>query len=100
MFRWFDGSPQLPKLEWIIRMGEGRTPDMLNYTDVLAKGHGGIVREEPLDCHDPIDIQFTSGTTGSPKGAILAHHNMMNNARFIAQGLNFSEVDQAMSAIG
>jgi fatty-acyl-CoA synthase len=86
--------PQTPGLEWIIRMGEGRTPDMLNYVDVLAKGRGGAIRDEPLDCHDPINIQFTSGTTGSPKGATLTHHNVVNNARFIAQALNFSEADR------
>ena len=86
--------PQLPRLEWIIRMGEGRTPNMLNYADLLAKGRGGTIREEPLDCHDPINIQFTSGTTGSPKGATLTHHNVVNNARFIAQALNFSETDR------
>ena len=86
--------PQTPGLEWIIRMGKGRTPDMLNYADVLAKGRGGAIRDEPLDCHDPINIQFTSGTTGSPKGATLTHHNVVNNARFIAQALNFSEADR------
>ena len=86
--------PQLPRLEWIIRMGEGRMPDMLNYADLLAKGRGVTIREEPLDCHDPINIQFTSGTTGSPKGATLTHHNVVNNARFIAQALNFSEADR------
>ena len=86
--------PQLPRLEWIIRMGEGRTPNMLNYADLLAKGRGGTIREESLDCHDPINIQFTSGTTGSPKGATLTHHNVVNNARFIAQALNFSEADR------
>ena len=86
--------PQTPGLEWIIRMGEGSTPNMLNYADVLAKGRTGSIREEPLDCHDPINIQFTSGTTGSPKGATLTHHNVVNNARFIAQALNFSEADR------
>ena len=86
--------PQTPGLEWVIRMGEGRTPDMLNYADVLAKGRGGAIRDEPLDCQDPINIQFTSGTTGSPKGATLTHHNVVNNARFIAQALNFSEADR------
>jgi fatty-acyl-CoA synthase len=86
--------PQTPGLEWIIRMGDGRTPNMLNYADVLGKGRSGAIREEPLDCHDPINIQFTSGTTGSPKGATLTHHNVVNNARFIAQALNFSEADR------
>ncbi|QOZ77926.1 AMP-binding protein [Bradyrhizobium sp. CCBAU 53351] len=86
--------PQLPGLEWIIRMGESRTPNMLNYVDILATGRRVKTCEEPLDCHDPINIQFTSGTTGSPKGATLTHHNVVNNARFIAQALNFSETDR------
>jgi fatty-acyl-CoA synthase len=46
-----------------------------------------------LDCHDAINIQFTSGTTGNPKGATLTHHNIVNNARFIALAMNFSEAD-------
>jgi len=46
-----------------------------------------------LSCHDAINIQFTSGTTGNPKGATLTHHNVVNNARFIAQAMNFTEND-------
>src|SRR5581483_2491500 len=49
--------------------------------------------ESALDAHDPINIQFTSGTTGNPKGATLTHHNVVNNARFIAQAMRFSEHD-------
>src|SRR5438552_6700535 len=46
-----------------------------------------------LSCHDPINIQFTSGTTGSPKGATLTHHNVVNNARFVAHAMRFTERD-------
>jgi len=85
--------PELPALEFVIRMGDGKTPGMLNYADVLARG-----RAEPVafaDClaHDAINIQFTSGTTGNPKGATLTHHNVVNNGRFIAMAMDFSEND-------
>jgi fatty-acyl-CoA synthase len=45
---------------------------------------------------DPINIQFTSGTTGNPKGATLTHRNVVNNARFIAMAMDFSENDGAV----
>ena len=46
-----------------------------------------------LDAFEPINIQFTSGTTGNPKGATLTHHNIVNNARFIAAAMRFTEHD-------
>ena len=39
----------------------------------------------PLDPHDAINIQYTSGTTGNPKGATLSHHNILNNAHIIGE---------------
>ncbi|HEY1273260.1 MAG TPA: AMP-binding protein [Thermoleophilaceae bacterium] len=52
-------------------------------------------REASLQFDDPINIQFTSGTTGSPKGATLSHHNIVNNARFTAQTIALTERDRA-----
>ena len=49
--------------------------------------------EATLDAHDPINIQFTSGTTGNPKGATLTHHNVVNNARYIAMAMRLTEND-------
>jgi fatty-acyl-CoA synthase len=92
-------SARLPSLEIVIRMGEGVTPGMLNFGEVMKRGREGFDAaaldriEAKLDCFEPINIQFTSGTTGNPKGATLTHHNVVNNARFIAQAMRLSEVD-------
>ena len=96
-------SQRLPMLRHVIRMGHERTPGMLGYDEVLARGAASPA-ESPaalaldaigakLGCFDAINIQFTSGTTGNPKGATLTHHNVVNNARFVAQAMGFTEHD-------
>jgi fatty-acyl-CoA synthase len=52
-------------------------------------------REATLSCHDPINVQYTSGTTGFPKGATLSHHNILNNAHFTGRALRYTEHDRA-----
>jgi fatty-acyl-CoA synthase len=51
-------------------------------------------REATLAPGDPINIQFTSGTTGAPKGATLTHRNILNNARFVARSLRYTQHDR------
>jgi fatty-acyl-CoA synthase len=51
-------------------------------------------RETELDCDEPINIQYTSGTTGFPKGATLSHHNILNNGFFVGEGCRFTEEDR------
>ena len=53
-----------------------------------------VEREGELDPDDPINIQFTSGTTGNPKGATLTHHNVLNNARAMVDVLGYTSADR------
>ena len=89
-------SKKLPALQHIVRMGSEVTAGMWNFSQ-LSKGESNPALldsiAKQLDCHDAINIQFTSGTTGSPKGATLSHHNIVNNARFTAQAMRLSAAD-------
>ncbi|MFJ2171683.1 AMP-binding protein [Streptomyces sp. NPDC087851] len=51
-------------------------------------------REAGLSCDDPINIQYTSGTTGFPKGATLSHHNILNNGYFVGETVGYTERDR------
>ncbi|MEO7963926.1 MAG: AMP-binding protein, partial [Gemmatimonadaceae bacterium] len=53
-----------------------------------------VERESQLTPDDPINIQYTSGTTGFPKGATLSHHNILNNAHFVAEQVRYTEHDR------
>jgi fatty-acyl-CoA synthase len=56
--------------------------------------NGVEIGDGPSDCHDVVNIQYTSGTTGSPKGVLLTHHNLLNNGRVILAGMRFTEADR------
>ncbi|MDR5810335.1 AMP-binding protein [Caballeronia sp. LZ019] len=92
-------AARLPELRAVIRMGATATPGMLNFDDVMHRGRAALdpahldALEATLRPDDAINIQFTSGTTGNPKGATLTHRNIVNNARYIAMAMRLTEAD-------
>ncbi len=92
-------SSQLPHLRQVIRLGSDNTPGMLNFDAVLESASAADLEQmeriaATLQFDDAVNIQFTSGTTGAPKGATLTHHNILNNGFFIGEAMRLTEKDR------
>jgi fatty-acyl-CoA synthase len=77
--------PDLPDLERVVYLGSDEWRELLAGADVDLPGR---------QFDEPINIQYTSGTTGFPKGAVLSHHNILNNGFFIGEGCGYTEQDR------
>ncbi len=86
-------SGELPDLEKIIYIGTVDWDGLL-VTGIAASGDALAERTATLAFDDPINIQYTSGTTGFPKGATLSHHNILNNGFFIGEGCRYTDQDR------
>jgi fatty-acyl-CoA synthase len=91
-------APRLPELRWLIHLGSEVVPGTMRFEDLAAQGDADDPAVQAagasLKSTDPINIQFTSGTTGFPKGATLSHRSILNNGFFVGEAMRFTESDR------
>jgi len=93
------GSAKLPCLKNVIFIGDDTPAGMFNFDRIVEMGSGVsdtelAAVEATLDRHDVINMQYTSGTTGFPKGVMLTHHNIVNNGFNIGECMKFTDRDR------
>ena len=92
-------SARLPFLKNVIVLDAERQPGMITWDDLMNMGSEVTdeelaVRQASLDPDDVINMQYTSGTTGFPKGVMLTHYNLIGNACSLAECMSFTTKDR------
>lgn len=97
--RGYLNSSRFPELKNVIYIGQEKHRGMYTTSEVLLLGSNQpdteyIQIKESVQCHDVVNIQYTSGTTGFPKGVMLTHHNITNNGLLTGEHMNFTQNDK------
>jgi fatty-acyl-CoA synthase len=90
---------KLPFLKSVVFLDEANHPGMFHWGDVLRLSENvteeeRAARQTLCDPHDVINMQYTSGTTGFPKGVMLTHYNLINNGKIIGESMAFTDKDR------
>jgi fatty-acyl-CoA synthase len=89
-----DVRPRCPGLEQVVLLGTDAWTSLLGAGRQADRGARAALDAIELSADDPINIQYTSGTTGFPKGATLSHHNILNNGYFVGELCNYTHEDK------
>ena len=97
--RGFLRSKRFPRMKNVVFIGQEKYRGMYNTAELLLLGEnvGDDVLEAAqrgISCYDVVNMQYTSGTTGFPKGVMLTHHNITNNGYFTGEGMGFTASDK------
>lgn len=97
-------SEKFPELKNVVFIGQQKHRGMFNTQELLLLGghvdHSDLdCIQETLTCHDVVMMQYTSGTTGFPKGVMLSHHNILNNGYSVGQCMKYTNDDRLLVCV-